>query len=215
MEQNLIMTSSQDLPPPGGARDRLVGAADQLFYRRGLHVGINEIVGTAGVAKTSLYLHFSSKDELVAAYLAGRTDTYLTQWRQRLDGCAGRPPHERIDAIFDALRLFVASEGYRGCPYVNAAAELPDRDHPGYGPIMDYRNFVRDELFAQIVTEAGVADPVSLCAQLQLIYDGALAGAVVENTPEPVDRARAIAHTILQAAEPAVVQAEQGAGPAV
>ncbi len=197
------MSSHHDGLLPVGARSRLVDAADRLFYQRGLHIGINEIVGTAGVAKTSLYLHFSSKDELIAAYLASRTANYVEQWKELLDSSDRLGPHQRLDAIFDKLRLFVESDGYRGCPYVNAAAELPDRGHPGYEPIIEYRRFVRDELFAGVARDAGVDDPGELCAQLQLIYDGSLAGAVVENTPEPVERARAIAHTILRAAEQA------------
>ena len=196
-----VMSTHQDAPIPVGARDRLVDAADRLFYQRGIHVGINEIVSSAGVAKTSLYLHFASKDELVAAYLSGRTTSYLAEWRRILAASAGLEPHERLDGIFDTLRLFVEADGYRGCPYVNAAIELPDSTHPGYEPISEYRRFVREELFATIARDAGVAEPDVLCAQLQVVYDGSLAGAVVENTPAPVERARAIAHTVLRAAE--------------
>jgi len=196
------MSTKHDARTSGGARVRLVDAADRLFYQRGLHVGINEIVTTAGVAKTSLYLHFDSKDDLVAAYLSGRTAAYLAAWKQILEASEGQDPHARLDVIFDTLRLFVNAEGYRGCPYVNAAAELPDRSHPGYQPIEEYRRYVRDELFAAIARDAAVEQSEELCAQLQLVYDGALAGAVVANTSEPVDRARTIAHTILHDAEP-------------
>ena len=195
------MSAEDDRPLPVGTRDRLVGAADRLFYQRGLHVGINEIVAAARVAKTSLYLHFASKDELVAEYLASRTSGYVAMWRQILAGTAGSTPHARLDVIFDALCQFVQSDGYRGCPFVNAAAELPDTSHPAYLGIMEYRRFVRVELFASVAKDAGVAEPDALCAQLQVIYDGSLAGAVVENSAAPVERSRAIAHTILRAAE--------------
>ena len=197
----LRMTTTGEVSLPVGARDRIITAADRLFYQRGLHVGINEIVGEAGVAKTSLYLHFASKDELVAAYLTSRTAGYLALWRQILERTERLAPHARLDAIFDALRLFVQTDGYRGCPFVNAAAELPDSHHPGYQGIVEYRRYVREELFASVVRDAGVNEPAEICAQLQVIYDGSLAGAVVENTAEPVDRARVIAHTILRAAE--------------
>lgn len=196
------MTTIGEVSLPVGARDRLIDAADRLFYQRGLHVGINEIVGAAGVAKTSLYLHFSSKDELVATYLSSRTATYVALWRQVLERTDGLEPHARLDAIFDALRLFVQTVGYRGCPFVNAAAELPDSRHPGYEGIVEYRRFVREELFASVASDAGVIDVAEFCAQLQVIYDGSLAGAVVENTAAPVDRARAIAHSVLRAATP-------------
>jgi len=76
--------------------------------------------------------------------------------------------------------------------------------HPAYHGIMEYRRFVREELFASVAADAGVDDPDALCAQLQVIYDGSLAGAVVENSAAPVERSRAIAHTILRAGELAV-----------
>ena len=202
-----MSATSEISPPPASARERVLTAADRLFYQRGLHVGINEIVGEAGVAKTSLYLHFASKDELVAAYLASRNLGYVALWRGMLDRCKGLAPHDRLDAIFDDLRSFVQTDGYRGCPFVNAAAELPDSQHPGYEGIVAYRRFVREELFASVARDAGVNDPDEVCAQLQVTYDGSLAGAVVENSSEPVDRARAIAHTILRAAERAPVAA--------
>ena len=194
------MTATGEVSLPVSARDRLITAADRLFYQRGLHVGINEIVSEAGVAKTSLYLHFASKDELVAAYLAGRTANYLAIWRSELAASKGLEPHARLDVIFNDLRLFVETDGYRGCPYVNAAVELADTSHPGYKGIIEYRRYVREELFAAIVRDAGVPNGDEICAQLQVIYDGSLASAVADDSPEPVDRARAIAHTIVRAA---------------
>ena len=194
------MTATGEVSLPVGARDRLITAADRLFYQRGLHVGINEIISEAGVAKTSLYLHFASKDQLVATYLAGRTATYLAVWRSELAATEGLDPHARLDVIFDDLRQFVQTDGYRGCPYVNAAVELTDPSHPAHVAIVEYRRYVRDELFAAIVAAAGVADVEEICAQLQVVYDGSLASAVADGSPEPVDRARAIAHTIVRAA---------------
>jgi AcrR family transcriptional regulator len=195
------MSATGEVSLPVSARDRLINAADRLFYQRGLHVGINDIVAAAGVAKTSLYLHFASKDDLVATYLASRTAHYLAQWRSELVASEGLEPHARLDVIFDDLRIFVESDGYRGCPYVNAAVELPDTSHPAYAAIIEYRRYVRDELFAVIVREAGVNDVAEVCAQLQVIYDGSLASAVADGSAAPIDRARAIAHTIVRAAE--------------
>ena len=191
---------------PGGARDRLLGAADRLFYRRGIRaVGVNEIVVSAGVAKTSLYLHFASKDDLVAMYLAGRTSSYINQWASVLAGSSELDPHARIDLIFDVLGLFVRSDGYRGCPFVNAAAELPDTSHAGYAAIVGYRRYVREVLFGSVTREASVPEPDAMAALLQVLYDGALAGSVIEGNDAPVQRARRIAHVVLPAAATAEV----------
>lgn len=181
-----------------GARERLLRAADRLFYARGIRaVGINEIVHEAGVAKTSLYLHFVSKDELVTAYLEGRVADYVQSWNGVLRATSGQDPDRRIDAVFDGLRLFVESPGFRGCPFVNAAAELPDAGHPGHVPIRAYRRYVQHELFGEVARAAGLPAPEDVAAQLQVLYDGALAGAMIENGPVPVERARAVAHRIL------------------
>jgi AcrR family transcriptional regulator len=182
------------------ARDRLLQVADRLFYARGIRaVGIKEIVDEAAVAKTSLYLHFASKDELVVAYLEGRVTEYLAAWQAILDGCAHESPDSRLDVVFYTLRDFAEATGFRGCPFVNAAAELFDPGHPGHAPIARYRRFVRDGLFGQITRAAGVPDPDAVAARFQVLYDGALAGAMIENGSGPVDRARAISHVVLAA----------------
>lgn len=186
---------------PPTARDKVLTAADRLFYQRGIRaVGINEIVASAGVAKTSLYLHFASKDDLVAAYLAGRTALYRGSWNAVLQATADLTVEERLDRVFEVLAQFVASEGYRGCPFVNAAAELPDTDHPGYEAILEYRRFVREELFGAIARTAGVSDPDALAAELQVLYDGSLAGSVIEGSAAPVERAKSVARALVAAA---------------
>jgi AcrR family transcriptional regulator len=184
-----------------GARDKLLAVADRLFYARGIRaVGVKEIVDEAEVAKTSLYLHFASKDDLVLAYLERRAAEYMSGWRQVLADTVGQPPDERLDAVFSTLRQFAATAEFRGCPFLNAAAELFDPEHPGHGPIMAYRRFVRDELFGEIARAAGVSDPDRVAAGLQVLYDGALAGATIEDSTEPVERAGAISHDVLAAA---------------
>jgi AcrR family transcriptional regulator len=176
-------------------------AADALFYERGLNaVGVAEIVQRAGVAKTSLYLHFASKDDLVAAYLAGRVALYENAWDELLAARAADEPEAVLDAIFDELVGFVLTEGYRGCPFQNAAAELSERDHPGHVPIAEYRRYVREDLFGSIARRAGIADPIQLAEQLQLLYDAALDGSFADSTPTPVERARETAHLVLREA---------------
>jgi AcrR family transcriptional regulator len=184
-----------------GARDKLLAVADRLFYARGLRaVGVKEIVDEAEVAKTSLYLHFASKDDLVLAYLESRAEEYMTGWRRLLAETADLRAPERLDAVFRTLREYAATAEFRGCPFLNAAAELFDPEHAGHGPITRYRAFVRRELFGEIVRAAGVVDHDQVAAQLQVLYDGALAGATVEGSTEPVERAGAVARAVLATA---------------
>src|ERR1700761_9298718 len=106
------------------ARERLLAAADELFYRDGVHsTGIDAVIEKAGVAKGSLYYIFGGKDELVAAYLRGR----MERWRQLVEAAQAGADHPdaKILAVFDAIADYVSLPGYRGCPFHNAAAEAP------------------------------------------------------------------------------------------
>ena len=106
------------------ARERLLAAADELFYRDGVHsTGIDAVIEKAGVAKGSLYYIFGGKDELVAAYLRGRHERFRQQVEEAQAGIDD--PADKILALFDALADYVSLPEYRGCPFDSAAAEAP------------------------------------------------------------------------------------------
>ncbi len=171
---------------PPSARERLLAASDELFYRNGVHsTGIDAIIDRAGVAKGSLYYIFGGKDELVAAYLRSRHET----WRQRLEAAQADidDPDQKILAIFDAIADYVSLPEFRGCPFTNAAAELPAGQSQKLA-IDEYRDWLRGS-FRQLARDTGVADSEALAEALIVLYDGALATA---NTAEP---ARAAAMT--------------------
>ena len=155
-------------------RERLLAASDELFYRDGVHsTGIDAVIEKAGVAKGSLYYIFGGKDELVAAYLRGR----LEAWRQRVEAAqAGTDdPEAKILAIFDAVADYVSLPEFRGCPFVNAAAEAPAGESQELA-IKEYRNWVRQS-FLQLAANTGVPDFEALADALIVLYDGALATA--------------------------------------
>src|SRR5713101_6276687 len=156
-------------PPKRPApRERLLSAADQLFYEEGIcSVGIDRVIAEADVAKGSLYYVFGSKDELVRAYLGGRSE----QWRGHLtQELAARyaTARDRLIGVFDVLSEGCGAPGFRGCPFINASAEAK----PG-GVVEQatdaHRAWVR-ELFAGLGREAGASDPEALAAELTLLY---------------------------------------------
>jgi AcrR family transcriptional regulator len=168
------------------ARERLLAASDELFYRDGVHsTGIDAVIEKAGVAKGSLYYIFGGKDELVAAYLRGRHQV----WRQRVEAAQADTddPDEKILAIFDALADYVSRPEFRGCPFNNAAAEAPAGQAQRLA-INEYRDWLRQS-FRQLAVDTGAADSEALTDALIVLYDGALA---TTNTAEP---ARAAAMT--------------------
>jgi AcrR family transcriptional regulator len=176
-----------------GVSERVLAAADQLFYERGIQaVGVNELAKTANVTKAAMYARFATKDDIVVAYLRGRIDAAMGLWRDAL-AQAGPEPAERIDAIFAGLMMVVESSGYRGCPFANAISEFGDPTHKVWEPVREYRDWLRSGLFGPIVRDAGVDDEGRVVEQLHLLYDAALHSAVVEQTSLPVERARELA----------------------
>src|SRR6478735_1631923 len=119
-----MTTETLEQSPSNSARERLLQAADQLFYEEGIHtVGIDRVIEKAGVAKASLYKNFGSKDELVRAYLARRHAARQLRITAKL--AEHDAPRDRILAVFDVLVDISSRPGFRGCAFVNASAEAP------------------------------------------------------------------------------------------
>jgi AcrR family transcriptional regulator len=180
-------------------RERILDAADALFYAQGIHaVGIDEIVARSGTAKTTLYAHFPSKDDLIASYLQRRSEEWRAYLSEELARRGGTPV-ERIDAVFAVLAESCATPGFRGCPFINATAEYPDPAHPGRRVADAHRQWVR-ELLAELAAEAGVAEPGALAARLILLYDAAMVGAQFDPGGLAPGSAREAARTLVGAA---------------
>jgi AcrR family transcriptional regulator len=185
---------SQPVQRRRAAKARILDAADELFYNQGIHaVGIDRVIARAGVAKGSLYYSFSGKDDLVREYLAQRHGA----WAERITaGIAGHPdPRERILAVYDVLGTLFAQPDYRGCAFVNAMAEAP----PGGVEVQAaaaYRTWIHD-LFLDLATETGTAEPRQLADALVLLYDGAVGSSQMDHTPAPARTARRTAELVL------------------
>jgi AcrR family transcriptional regulator len=179
-------------------RERLLAASDELFYRDGVHsTGIDAIIEKAGVAKGSLYYIFGGKDELVAAYLRGRLET----WRQAVKAAqaSAADPDQKILAVFDAIADYVSLPEYRGCPFHNAAAEAPAGEAHQMA-IKDYRTWLRQS-FLQLAADTRVSDSEALADALIVLYDGALATTgTAESARSTAMTAKRIARLILAAA---------------
>jgi AcrR family transcriptional regulator len=161
------------------ARERLLAAADELFYRDGVHsTGIDAVIEKAGVAKGSLYYIFGGKDELVAAYLRGRHERF----RQRVEEAQAGidDPADKILALFDALADYISLPEYRGCPFDSAAAEAPTGQCQVLA-IKEYRDWLHQSVL-QLASDTGVPDSQALAEALTVLYNGALATA---NTGPP------------------------------
>jgi AcrR family transcriptional regulator len=189
-----------DTPDQRSARDRLLDAADELFYAEGVHVvGIDRIIARAGVAKASLYNCFGSKEELVRAYLQRRYERRKDAINRTLEPYD--TPRERILAVYDYLDDMIRRPDFRGCPFQRASAESsPDVPSAEVGNTS--RAWTR-ELFTELVramVSEGKADPAALGQQLVLLYDGAIVSAELDRDLGAARAAKAAADALLGAA---------------
>ena len=156
------------------ARQRILETAFRLFYARGVRaVGVDTIIAESGVAKATFYRHFPAKDDLVLAYL-GRVDTIWTGQLRRAAAAAGPDRGDQLVGLFDALEATCRREGYRGCAFINAAAEAV----PG-GAVHD----------------RAIAHKKSVLAWVQL--DGALSAGALDADPEAALAARDTARMLV------------------
>jgi AcrR family transcriptional regulator len=178
-------------------RERLLDAAMELFYAEGVHsVGIDRVIAQAGVAKASLYSTFGSKEGLVQAYLERRREILLGRLHRA--AASSEDPVERLLAVFDSQAALFERADYRGCAFAAASAEAPV-DSQIAKATAEYRSEVRD-LFIQLATDAGFADPVLVADQLRLIYDGGGVAANLDRNPAIAAPARAAARVLIDAA---------------
>ena len=180
------------------ARERLLAAADELFYAEGVHtVGIDRIIERAGVAKASLYSCFGSKEELVRAYLEGRHKIRRTRIMAGLEQFGS--PRERLLGVFDVLAEVSSTPGFRGCAFYNASAESVEKG----GAVEQVSNANRAwtrGLFTELARDAGAVDPPALADQLMILYDGASVGARMDQHPGAAALARTVAAQLVDAA---------------
>jgi AcrR family transcriptional regulator len=198
MENNMNRSAPPTGVPLGSARERLLAAANELFYAEGVQtVGIDRIIDRAGVAKASLYNLFGSKEELVAAYLQARHDATavrLTAAIEKIDS-----PRERIMAIFESQAKLFKSPDFHGCAFTSASAEAPSGGRVELAAD-EFRSWIR-ELFISLARAAGASNPTTLGRQLHLLYDGAgLAARMDHGDPSISKSTRDAVRTLLDAA---------------
>jgi len=186
------------------ARERLLAAANELFYAEGVQsVGIDRVIEHAGVAKGSLYNTFGGKEQLVRAYLdtrhAGTADRITRAIAER------DTPREQMLAVFESQGRQFDRPDFRGCAFIRTGAEAG----PG-GLVQEaadaFRGWMR-ELFTRLAAEAGAADPGALGHQLQLLYDGAGISALMDHDSTVAATSRAAATALIAAATGASAEA--------
>lgn len=180
-------------------RDALLETAEGLFARHGYRaVGIDAVLAAAGVAKMTLYKHFRSKEELIAAVLERRGNVIAAGLAERIATAEGDPDGSLL-AVFDWLEQAVRSPQFHGCLFLKAASEYPAATDLPRQAAEAFKQACRDRLQG-LCRDLAVADPEALARQLQLLFEGALVVAFLQRKPLAATDARRAAETLLAAA---------------
>ncbi len=177
----------------------LLDAAGRLFYERGIAAtGVDAVAGVAGVGKPAVYRHFRSKAGLVEATLAKRDDDRRESFVETLARVSASPA-ERLEAAVDWQLEWVASERFRGCGFVRAAAELEAGGAEAAERAHGHKTWYRDQL-QQLAEQAGAPNAAQLAMQLALVVEGATTLAFLGDRTEVIDAARQLAQQLVRVA---------------
>lgn len=179
-------------PDPPSPRQRLLDAADALFYGQGIrNTGVDAILEHAQVARKTLYHQFGGKDGLTVAYLRARDQRWTAHWQEAIT----RQPDAmgRLLAIFDALETWRPSQDQpRGCAFADAFVELADASHPASQVVTEHWEAIESRL-AALAEDAGLGSPTQVAADLLVVYRGVLTSMMLEPVQTAVGRGRALA----------------------
>lgn len=171
-------------------KEHIARVAAELFYNKGINaVGVDRIADVAQVTKKTVYHHFTSKDDLIAAALRVAPIIHFP---------TSGSPIDRIVGTFVLMSQFLSDTNYRGCPYIIFTAELTDRHHPAR-QLVERRIARRRDWFRERAVEAAATNPDLLSEQLDVLFDGALAAGTKRGDQRPARAALAAVHTLLEA----------------
>ncbi|MCI2422346.1 TetR/AcrR family transcriptional regulator [Saccharopolyspora sp. K220] len=174
---------------------KILDAAAELFHRHGLRgVGIDQVIAESGVAKSTLYVHFRTKEDLIAAYIRRTDDSWMSQLQAAAQR-AGDSPREQLVGLFDALLDAFARHGFFGCPFISVAVEASADTEAHANAVSHTRR--RQEWLRELCRGAAADDPDALAEQLDLLIDGALASGRLLQERHVVDSAKAAARSLV------------------
>lgn len=155
------------------ARARLLSTATRIFYTEGIHsVGVDRIIAEAQVTRATLYRHFSGKEELILAYL-DLADRGIRAQITAAQGSA-ESPVDKVRAVGRSIAEGIQSPGFRGCAFLNAVAEYPDRAHPVHQAVLAHRQWFLDTV-TELMARTGCSPADEAARLVVMLRDGAMA----------------------------------------
>ncbi|MFO0833212.1 MAG: TetR/AcrR family transcriptional regulator [Phycisphaerales bacterium] len=162
--------------PSSSGKGRLLEAAIPLFLRNGFGpVGIDQIIDTVGVTKTTFYKHFESKDDLIVKALAHHHEMEMGKIQAEIARIGGGDPRAQVLAIFDVLDAWFAEAGFRGCIFINAATEFPQKSDPIHVAAVMHGDDLSTLICEKLIAAGAARGPAEVAAErIMLLVTGAV-----------------------------------------
>ncbi|MBV4484918.1 TetR family transcriptional regulator [Pseudomonas sp. SWRI153] len=176
-------------------RDIILDVTEKLIYKSGIAAtSMDLLVKTAGVSRKSIYRYFADKDDLVVAALQRRDIRWMHWYRNAVD--QAETPADRLLNLFTVLKGWFASEGFRGCAFINTSGETGDPRDPVRQVARKHKQKLLDYV-CELCTEYGAENPQRLASQLLILIDGAITVALVTGDHSAADNAQCMARQLL------------------
>ncbi|CRL52453.1 TetR family transcriptional regulator [Pseudomonas sp. P154a] len=176
-------------------RDIILDVTEKLIYKSGIAAtGMDLLVKTAGVSRKSIYRYFANKEELTVAALQRRDVRWMHWYRTAVD--QAETPADRLLNLFTVLKVWFASEGFRGCAFINTSGETGDPQDPVRLVAKEHKQKLLDYV-RELCTEHGASDPENTARQLLILIDGAITVALVMGDHSAADNAQCMARKLL------------------
>jgi AcrR family transcriptional regulator len=177
-------------------QERILQAASELFYSQGIKAtGVEAIVKLAGTNKMTLYKYFPSKDDLVVAFLRKRDADFTSWFVEQVDSRANQPK-DKLLAVFDVIGEWLDVSEFRGCAFINAAAEFPVEGNPVHRVSAEFYDNFRGYI-GGLAGQCGIASPDSLAVQLSLLVEGAIVSEQMKRHSGAADQAKQAAMVLI------------------
>ena len=173
-------------------REHLIDVAAELFNRLGYRAaGVDQVIAEAGIAKTTLYRHFKSKEDLIVAVLRRIDEQYRNDMRQLVDEVA-QTPIQKLLVTFDFLEGWFEDRSFYGCPFMSAAGEYSERISPVFQEAVVHKRLVI-AYFEELARAANLDDPRRVAEEINLLHEGATAVAHITGDSSVARTAKALA----------------------
>ncbi|MCK9637287.1 MAG: TetR/AcrR family transcriptional regulator [Methylobacter tundripaludum] len=177
--------------------EKILQAASELFYSQGIRAtGVDAIVKAAKTTKMSLYKYFPSKDDLVLAFLRKRDEDFRVWFAGQVDAKADTPKTKLL-AIFDVIGEWMAIPEFRGCAFINAAAEFPLEGNPVHQVSAEFYEHFRNYI-ADLAGQYGSKSPETLALQLSLLIEGAIVSEQMKRHSDAAGQAKQAAIILIE-----------------